>query len=205
MLDYELKKAFCSTECHIKHLNLKNAESYSQILTSSIPTESSSERESKTQPERKSGESDRALKPRVITFPPQLEVSNTENQPDFDWEKANQEKEILYWKESIKELKKQLEKSQQKPAEKQHPNELSHQERQIDFLLKLHQNSQEQVKQIYQQKYGQSALQTLLNPGQVQTSKKTNWPLIAGIGLVGVGVVGGLIFYFWNRRKKNQI
>ena len=39
---------------------------------------------------------------------------------------------------------------------------------------------------------------------QIQLPKKNYWPLIGGIGLVGIGIIGRLVFYFWNRKKSKQ-
>jgi CDP-diglyceride synthetase len=31
--------------------------------------------------------------------------------------------------------------------------------------------------------------------------KKTNWGLIGGFALIGAGVIGMFVYYFWNKKK----
>ena len=131
----------------------------------------------------------------------ELELSDG-GKEKFDWEKEGSKKEILHLRETVKELERQLGNSKQKPTEQRHPNEIPHQERQIDYLLKLHQNTQQKVEKAFENKYGKSEL-LALNSIQQQPPKKNYWPLIIGIGLVGGGLIIGLIVYFLGKKNKS--
>lgn len=183
LLDYELKMAFCSPDCHVAYRNL----SWEEVANSN----------------------------QIEFFPPELEVEASspssipeetgsgkdESRPEpFDWEKEGQKREILYWRETVKELKRQLENSQQKSPSQLKPNEIPHQQRQISYLLKLHQNTQQKVEKAFESKYGRAELNSLINPSQAQP-KKNYWPLIIGGGLVGGGLIIGLVIYFATKKK----
>ncbi|CAI2192732.1 13669_t:CDS:2, partial [Funneliformis geosporum] len=107
--------------------------------------------------------SDKDLSEEVILYPPQLEITNQGENKEFDLEKEVEKKEILYLRETVKELEKQLEISKQKPTNQQHPKEVKRQQKQISFLLKLHQNMQKKAEQNFQSKYGKSELDKLSN------------------------------------------
>ena len=120
MLDYELKKAFCSPDCHVKYRNLswEQADQLTQIEM----------------------------------MPPELELSVNPRQ-NADWEREGMRREVLYWRESVRELQRQLEESKKKSPNQRHPNEIPHQQRQISYLLRLHQNTQQKAENAYKNKY----------------------------------------------------
>lgn len=182
LLDYELKKAFCSPTCHISYReNLWEEEN--QVKPNPAPKPNPSEWTKNAE-----------------LFPTELELSDGGKKEDFDWEKEGSKKEILHLRETVKELKRQLENSEKKPTSQQHTNEISHQERQVDYLLKLHQNTQKKVEKAFESKYGKAELSALDGSSQGQP-KKNYWPLIIGVSLFAVGLIGGLIFSFWKRKK----
>jgi hypothetical protein len=81
-------------------------------------------------------------------------------------EKEAEKKEIIYLRETVKELQKQLEESKNKPPNQRKPNEVPHQQKQISYLLKLHQNTQQKAEKNYQNKYGKSELDKLSSSDQ---------------------------------------
>ena len=143
--------------------------------------------------------------PKVELISPELEITNQGNKPDFDWEKEGQKQEILYWRETVKELQRQLENSKQKPADQQHPNEIKHQQRQISYLLKLHQNTQQKVEKAYQNKYGKSELDKLSDSNQPKGKEPINWtPWIIGGFIVGGILVIGIIAYLLLKKDNKE-
>jgi hypothetical protein len=73
------------------------------------------------------------------------------------------------------------------------------------YLLELHQNSQQEAEQTYASKYGQTELNALLSgKQQAQTPKMNKTPLIIGGCLIGVGIIGGLVYYFLKVKKAKQ-
>jgi hypothetical protein len=77
-------------------------------------------------------------------------------------------------RETVEELERQLEISRQKPIDKQHPKEVKRQQKQISYLLKLHQNTQKKAEQNYQNKYGKSELDKLSGSDQSKSQEPTN-------------------------------
>ena len=152
MLDYEVKKAFCSPDCHVKHRNL-SWEQASNLTQIEMPS-------------------------------PELDISSNNNS-NFNWEQEGLRREVLYWRESVRELQRQLEESRRRPPNQRNPNEIPHQERQISYLLRLHQNTQQKAENAYKNKYGE-----LKEDG---SNDNKNKGLSGGaIALIIVGVVGGI-------------
>ena len=90
----------------------------------------------------------------IEMFSPELDVPSNNNS-NFNWEQEGLRREVLYWRESVRELQRQLEESKKKPKDQQHPNEVPHQQRQISYLLRLHQNTQQKAEKSYKDKYGE--------------------------------------------------
>ena len=156
MLDYEIKKAFCSPDCHVKHRNL-SWEQASNLTQIEMPS-------------------------------PELDIPSNNNS-NFNWEQEGLRREILYWRESIRELQRQLEESKKKSLNQRHPNEIPHQARQISYLLRLHQNTQQKAENAYKNKYGEL---------KEDSSNNKNKGLSGGvIALIIVGVVGGIALMGW--------
>jgi hypothetical protein len=138
----------------------------------------------------------------IEVLPPELELSSG-NSKDFDWEKEGSKKEILYWRESVKELQRQLEESKKKPLNQRKPNEIPHQARQISYLLILHQNSQQKSEQAYQDKYGKAELDALISSNSNNPNEKgMSGGMIALLIIGGVILVGGIIFLLTRSKKK---
>jgi len=95
LLDYGLKKAFCSPECHC---------AYRKVDIDEV--------------------SDKDLTEEVILYLSQFEITNQGKDKEFDWEKEGSKKEVLYLRETVKELERQLENNKQKPTNQQHPKEV---------------------------------------------------------------------------------
>ncbi|WP_147409574.1 hypothetical protein [endosymbiont GvMRE of Glomus versiforme] len=197
LLDYELKLAFCSPTCHINYRQAQwEQENLNNWQNQTRPNYSQWARQAQF-------------------FPPQLNITlsdsnQTQNSSTNSINQIDQEatkQEILYYKKSLQELKRQLENSQQKSTSQQKPNEIKHQQEQIDYLLTLHQNTQQQVENDYQAKYGKTALNSLLaslEKEQInQQPKKNYWPLVIGVGLVGGGLIIGLVIWLVFRKKNN--
>lgn len=164
MLDYEIKKAFCSPDCHVKYRNLSWEQG--------------------------------ARLQQIEMFPPELDVEINPQQNN-DWEREGQRREIFYLRESVKELQRQLAESKKKPRNQQYPNEVPHQERQISYLLNLHQNTQRRAEQAYQSRYG-DLIEDNPNKG-----KGMSGGMIALI-VVGILVVGGGLIFLLTRNKKSK-
>lgn len=164
MLDYEIKKAFCSPDCHVKYRNLswEQADQLNQIEM----------------------------------FSPELDVPSNNNS-NFNWEQEGLRREVLYWRESVRELKRQLEESKKKSPSQRHPNEIPHQARQISYLLRLHQNTQQKAENAYKSKFGE-----LKEDGSNNENKGMSGGMIALLVVGGITLVGVIIFLLTRIKKK---
>jgi hypothetical protein len=176
--DYELHKPFCSFICHFKYRKAQwEKENGAKSISTPKPTSW-------------------AKKARL--FPADLELSDG-GKGDFDWEKEGLKKEVLTLRESVKELERKMKaKSTGKKIKSGEELEME------NYLLELHQNTQEQAEQAYENKYGKSELD-LLSANEVQQPKKNHLPLIIGGVLIGGGIIVGLIFLakFLAKNKKH--
>lgn len=128
----------------------------------------------------------------------EVELSD-DGRKNLDWEKEVDKKEIQNLREFSKELKRKMDKSKNNP-------ELSEKEKKMaEYFLKLVKNSEEKAEKDFEKSYGKSELEALLaNSNQEQRSKKNYWPLAIGVGLGVVGLIGGLVYYFLNKKKASK-
>jgi len=126
----------------------------------------------------------------IEMYPPQLDISNNGNQPNFDWEKEGLKREVLFWREYAKELEKKL----------TNQNSLTPEERQqANYLKKLQQNTLNSAEKAYSSKYGSLSEG---NPKNSSKDKGTNYALwIIGGGVI---LVVGIIVYLWAMNSKRK-
>jgi hypothetical protein len=96
-----------------------------------------------------------------------------------------------------------LAESKKKTPNQQHPNEIPHQARQINYLLKLHQNTRKKSEQAYQTKYGKAELDALISPNSDNKGDKGKGMSGGTIALIVVGgvVLVGVVVYLLKRSK----
>lgn len=207
LLDYEIKRAFCSPICHVKYRE-------SQWKQEQLP-------KTKVKELRKD------LGKRVELYPMELTLSDG-GKKDFDWEKEASKKKVL----TLKKLTKVLSSSESKPVKSKpkrtktiepdyyyedygdwdrhfqaFEREMAEMDREFSsgYFSSFANNSYQKAQKVYADKYGKTELNALLSgKQQVQPPKMNKTPLIIGGGLLAVGIIGGLAFYFLKVRKVKQ-
>ena len=192
LLDYEIKKVFCSPSCHLKYRQIR-WERQSQTRSSS----QSNPRQWTKQAQ--------FFAPRINV---KININNNRTDPDFvrDIEKLRDarekealKQEILYYRQSLEELKRKLKYIEaQKKSQYSKPSENSNQQ-QDDYLLALHQNTQDQAERAFESKYGKRELDSLLGIAQEKRRNYLPW-IIGGIVILGPGILIG----FWMNKKKKR-
>jgi hypothetical protein len=157
LLDYEIKKAFCSPLCNVTYRELKWEEA--QRLT------------------------------QVEMFPPELEVANNNNQPNFDWEKEGLRNELLFLREAVRELEQRLATNQPiTPEERQQSN----------YLQRLQQNTLRSAENAYSDRYG-----NLSEDDPNKDKGGLSGGVIALLIIGGIGLIIGIIFLLTRKPRKN--
>ena len=135
----------------------------------------------------------------------ELELSSGEAK-DFDWEKEASKKEVLILKEmSSPQALEDKSFAQPDDAPKfTYKAEAEEWKLAGKYAELMAQNSFQQAKKNYENKYGKAELNALLTGSSQQQPKKSYWPLIIGVGLATVGLIGGLFYYFWNKKKVSK-
>jgi hypothetical protein len=100
-----------------------------------------------------------------------------------------------------------LEKSEKKSSSQRHPNEVPHQQRQINYLLRLHQNSRQKSEQTYQNKYGKAELDALISSNSNEPNEKgMSGGTVALLVTGGLVLVGGLVYLLMrSKRGKKKV
>lgn len=127
----------------------------------------------------------------IVMYPPQLDISNSGSQSNFDWEKEGLKREVLFWREYARELEKKLNnQSNLTPQQKQQAN----------YLKKLQQNTLNSAEKSYKDKYGELREESPKNEKGKSMDGRTIALIIGGI-VGGIAIIGGLV-YFLKKRKK---
>ena len=122
-------------------------------------------------------------------FPPELEVNNNGNQPNFDWEREGLRNEVLLLRETVRELEQRLNSNQPTTNEER---------QQSNYLRNLQQNTLRNAESAYQTQYGS------LNEDDPNKRKGMSVGMIALLTIGGIAIVGGIIFLLTRNKSKKS-